>query len=112
MSSKSPQTGRCCHVCNGTGTIGGHWHAVLESVRHVDGKVTLHREDISFATGVGLRRAQQLMDEWATEKTAVELQEYEPATAVNGYEAQKKSICVDVQSALYTTETDRSGRTE
>lgn len=100
--SKS-DTADTCHVCNGTSRIGGHYRSVLASVGHVDGEAVLHREDVAFATDVGLRRAQQLMDEWADEKPAVELREYEPATAVNGYEAQKKAIVVDTDAALKDT---------
>lgn len=100
----SKSSGRStCHVCNGTGRIGGHLSSVLASVHHLDGEVVLHREDVAFAADVGLRRASQLMDEWASERLAVDLREYEPPHAVNNYEGQKKAIVVDTDAALKDT---------
>lgn len=107
MSTQRPADGSVrCHVCDGTGEIGGHWERVLASLEHVDGTVTLHREDVAFPTEIGERRAQQLMDEWA-EKPGVELRAYEPPTAVNGYEGQRKALLVDLDRARRPQERDR-----
>jgi hypothetical protein len=87
-----------------------HWWNVVEEAHrltdfhendlHGDW-VRLYREDIKKATGLSLKRGQQLIDEWTDEdnerhKRGTDKQKYQRASAMNGHNERKKALKIDL----------------
>lgn len=87
-----------------------HWWAVVEAAHNLQGSpnhglpdnwVKLYRENIAQATGLSAKRGQQLIDEWADDdsrkhKRGTKKQAYDPGSAANNNESQRKALFVDL----------------